>query len=83
MAEDFIRVRGGLKLFSIGEQILNALGADDFDEVLVCGQLGAVLREQIKPRVSDQLFSLVDVYATVAQLTGQELTAGAAPDSLD
>jgi len=49
MAEDFIRVRGGLKLFSIG----------------------------------DQLFSLVDVYATVAQLTGQELTAGAAPDSLD
>ena len=39
--------------------------------------------QQIKPRVSDQLFSLVDVYATVAQLTGQELTAGAAPDSLD
>jgi arylsulfatase A-like enzyme len=39
--------------------------------------------QQIKPRVSDQLFSLVDVYATVAQLTGQELAAGAAPDSLD
>jgi arylsulfatase A-like enzyme len=39
--------------------------------------------QQIKPRVSDQLFSLVDIYATVAQLTGQELTAGAAPDSLD
>jgi arylsulfatase A-like enzyme len=39
--------------------------------------------QQIKPRVSDQLFSLVDVYATVAQLTGQELTAGTAPDSLD
>jgi arylsulfatase A-like enzyme len=39
--------------------------------------------EQIKPRVSDQIFSLVDVYATVAQLTGQELAAGAAPDSLD
>jgi arylsulfatase A-like enzyme len=26
---------------------------------------------------------LVDVYATVAQLTGQELKAGSAPDSLD
>jgi arylsulfatase A-like enzyme len=39
--------------------------------------------QRIKPRVSDQIFSLVDVYATVAQLTGQELTAGAAPDSLD
>ena len=39
--------------------------------------------KQIKPRVSDQLFSLVDVYATVAQLTGQELKAGTAPDSLD
>jgi len=39
--------------------------------------------QQIKPRVSDQLFSLVDVYATVAQLTGQELKAGSAPDSLD
>jgi len=39
--------------------------------------------QQIKPRVSDQLFSLVDIYATVAQLTGQELTAGTAPDSLD
>jgi len=39
--------------------------------------------QQIKPRVSDQLFSLVDVYATVAQLTGQEPTAGTAPDSLD
>ncbi|NBS84282.1 MAG: arylsulfatase, partial [Verrucomicrobia bacterium] len=38
--------------------------------------------KQIKPRVSDQLFSLVDVYATVAQLTGQELKAGTAPDSL-
>jgi len=59
------------------------LRADNLDEVLVGGELRAVLREQIKPRVSDQLFSLVDVYATVAQLTGQELTAGAAPDSLD
>ena len=39
--------------------------------------------QQIKPRVSDQLFSLVDVYATVAQLTGQELKAGSATDSLD
>ena len=39
--------------------------------------------QQTKPRVSDQLFSLVDVYATVAKLTGQELTAGAAQDSLD
>jgi arylsulfatase A-like enzyme len=26
---------------------------------------------------------LVDVYATLAQLTGQELAAGAAPDSID
>jgi arylsulfatase A-like enzyme len=39
--------------------------------------------QQIKPRVSDQIFSLVDVYATLAQLTGQELKAGSAPDSLD
>ena len=35
MAEDFIRVRGGLKLFPIGEQILDALGADVHNEVLV------------------------------------------------
>jgi len=35
MAQDFIRLRGGLKLFPIGEQILDALGADVLNEVLV------------------------------------------------
>ncbi len=39
--------------------------------------------EQIKPRVSQQLFSLVDVYATLAKIVGQEIPAGTAPDSLD
>jgi arylsulfatase A-like enzyme len=39
--------------------------------------------QQIKPRVSDQFFSLVDIYATVAKLTGQKLPLDAAPDSLD
>jgi arylsulfatase A-like enzyme len=38
---------------------------------------------QIKPRVSDQLFSLVDIYATVAKIIGQKIPARAAPDSLD
>ena len=39
--------------------------------------------QQIKPRVSDQLFSLVDVYATLAKIVGQEISADTAPDSLD
>jgi arylsulfatase A-like enzyme len=39
--------------------------------------------QQIKPRVSDQLFSLVDVYATLAKIVGQEIPADTAPDSLD
>jgi arylsulfatase A-like enzyme len=39
--------------------------------------------QRIKPRVSDQFFSLVDIYATVAALTGQNLPPNAAPDSLD
>ena len=39
--------------------------------------------EQIKPRVSDQLFSLVDIYATLAKIVGQEIPANTAPDSLD
>ena len=39
--------------------------------------------EQIKPRVSDQLFSLVDCFATLATIAGQEVPAAAAPDSLD
>lgn len=39
--------------------------------------------QQIKPRVSDQLFSLVDVYATLAKIVGAKSTAQIAPDSLD
>lgn len=39
--------------------------------------------QQIKSRVSDQLFSLVDVYATLAKIVGQEISAHTAPDSLD
>jgi arylsulfatase A-like enzyme len=39
--------------------------------------------QRIKPRVSDQFFSLVDVYATVAKLIGEQLPPNAAPDSLD
>lgn len=39
--------------------------------------------QRIKPRISDQFFSLVDIYATVAALTGQNLPPNAAPDSLD
>lgn len=39
--------------------------------------------EQIKPRVSDQLFSLVDFLATFAGLTGQPVPKNSAPDSLD
>jgi len=39
--------------------------------------------KQIKPRVSQQLFSLVDMYATLAKIVGQEIPAFTAPDSLD
>ncbi|MEI7532772.1 MAG: arylsulfatase [Verrucomicrobiae bacterium] len=39
--------------------------------------------QQIKPRVSDQLFSLMDCYATLAKIVGQKLPAETAPDSLD
>jgi len=39
--------------------------------------------QRIKPRVSGQFFSLVDIYATVAGLIRQELTPNDAPDSLD
>jgi arylsulfatase A-like enzyme len=39
--------------------------------------------KQIKPRVSEQLFSLVDVYATLASIVGQVISADTAPDSLD
>lgn len=38
---------------------------------------------RIKPRVSDQLFSLVDLHATLARLTGGQSSATTAPDSLD
>lgn len=38
---------------------------------------------RIKPRVSHQLFSLVDLHATLAHLTGGTSVATAAPDSLD
>ncbi len=44
MAENFIRVRGGLEFFSVREQILDALGADDRNKVLLYDQLGTVLR---------------------------------------
>ncbi len=39
--------------------------------------------QQIQPRVSEQLFSLVDIYATLAKIVGQKIPAQAAPDSLD
>jgi arylsulfatase A-like enzyme len=38
---------------------------------------------QIKPRVSNQMFNLVDLLATVAAITDQDLPRSAAPDSLD
>jgi arylsulfatase A-like enzyme len=38
---------------------------------------------QIIPRVSDQIFSLVDVYATLAAIVGQDVPKSAAPDSFD
>jgi arylsulfatase A-like enzyme len=37
----------------------------------------------IKPRVTDQTFNLVDLFATIAAITGQKLRAPDAPDSLD
>ena len=39
--------------------------------------------QRIKPRVSDQMFSLVDCLATLANIAGQSVPANAAPDSLD
>lgn len=38
---------------------------------------------KIKPRVSDQMFSLVDFVATLGSLTGQRIPPGAAPDSIN
>jgi len=38
---------------------------------------------EIKPRVSNQLISLVDVIATVAAITNQEIPTGTSPDSID
>ena len=38
---------------------------------------------RIKPRVSDQMFSLVDLHATLARLSGGQSSAAVAPDSLD
>jgi arylsulfatase A-like enzyme len=38
---------------------------------------------RIKPRVSDQLFSLVDLPATFASLTGARISPEQSPDSLD
>jgi len=38
---------------------------------------------QIHPRVSGQMFSLVDLLATLADLTGQPVSKAVAPDSLD
>lgn len=37
----------------------------------------------IEPRVSAQMFGLVDLFATLAKISGAEVTASAAPDSLD
>ena len=39
--------------------------------------------QHIKPRVSNQLISLVDIYATLAKIVGQKIPAHTAPDSLD
>jgi arylsulfatase A-like enzyme len=39
--------------------------------------------QQIKPRVSDQLISLLDCYHTLAKIVGYTTSAEAAPDSLD
>jgi len=38
---------------------------------------------QIKPRVTDQMFNLVDCLATFAGITGQKVSKALAPDSLD
>lgn len=38
---------------------------------------------QIKPRVSDQIFSLVDFPATLAALVGQKMPKSVVPDSID
>ncbi len=38
---------------------------------------------RLEPRVSDQLFSLVDLTATVATLTGAKISTKDSPDSLD
>ncbi len=38
---------------------------------------------QIKPRVSDQMISLVDLPATFAGLTGEKFSQASSPDSLD
>jgi len=39
--------------------------------------------EQIKPRVTGQMFSLVDLLATFAGMTGQTVSQEIAPDSMD
>jgi arylsulfatase A-like enzyme len=39
--------------------------------------------DQIKPRVSDQLISLVDVYATLAKIVDYKVPAQVIPDSID
>ncbi len=39
--------------------------------------------QQIKPRVSGQLFNLADMLATLAGITGQQVPRETAPDSLD
>lgn len=39
--------------------------------------------EQIKPRVSDQMINLVDLYATFADIVGQKPPGAIAPDSID
>jgi arylsulfatase A-like enzyme len=38
---------------------------------------------QIKPRVTEQIFSLVDFHATLGALAGQKTSKSSAPDSLD
>ena len=38
---------------------------------------------RVQPRVSDQIFSLVDLFHTFARLTGSEFRSQVAPDSLD
>ena len=38
---------------------------------------------QIKPRITDQMFNLVDLLATFASITGQAVPKEIAPDSLD